>query len=57
MIFMLLQPILTTASLLPVDILVVAIMGLVCFIPLALFLRGVRAAQEPEAGQASSPPA
>ena len=48
-IFMLLQPILTEAPFSLVDILVVAMMGLVCFIPLALFLRGVRSAQGIEA--------
>jgi hypothetical protein len=39
--FMLLQPLLTDAPLVPADILVVFVMGLVCFIPFALFVRGV----------------
>jgi hypothetical protein len=38
---LLLQPLLTTAPFLPVDTIVVFLMGLVCFVPLALFLRGV----------------
>jgi hypothetical protein len=38
---LLLQPLLTAAPFLPVDIIVVFAMGLVCFIPLALFLRAV----------------
>jgi hypothetical protein len=36
-----LQPLLTDAPLVPADILVVFVMGLVCFIPFALFVRGV----------------
>jgi len=40
-IFMLLQPLLTTAPFNPVDVVVVFVMGLVSFIPFALFLRGV----------------
>jgi hypothetical protein len=39
--FMLLQPLLTAAPFLLVDVLVVFIMGLVCFVPFALFVRGV----------------
>jgi hypothetical protein len=38
---LLLQPLLTTAPFLPVDTIVVFGMGLVCFVPFALFLRGV----------------
>ena len=38
---LLVQPLLTTAPLRAGDILVLAIMGLVCFIPFALFVRGV----------------
>ncbi|MFC1879452.1 hypothetical protein ACFLZW_06020 [Chloroflexota bacterium] len=37
---MLIQPLLTGAPFMPVDIVVVFIMGLVCFIPFGLFLRG-----------------
>jgi hypothetical protein len=40
-VFLIIQPILTTTPFLLVDILVVAIMGLICFIPLTLFIRGV----------------
>ena len=39
--FLLLQPVLTAAPFLLVDVTVVFIMGLVCFIPFVLFLRGV----------------
>jgi hypothetical protein len=39
--FMLLQPLLTDAPLVPADVLVVFVMGLICFVPLALFVRGV----------------
>ncbi len=39
--FLLLQPLLTDAPFALVDVLVVAVMGLICFIPFALFLRGV----------------
>jgi hypothetical protein len=38
---LLLQPLLTAAPFLPVDTIVVFAMGLVCFVPFALFLRGV----------------
>ena len=37
---LLLQPLLTGAPFAPVDVLVVFIMGLICFIPFALFVRG-----------------
>jgi hypothetical protein len=40
-IFLLLQPLLTTAPFTLVDVVVVFVMGLICFIPLALFVRGV----------------
>jgi hypothetical protein len=40
-IFMLIQPFLTDASFPLVDVVVVFIMGLVCFIPFGLFVRGV----------------
>jgi hypothetical protein len=39
--FLIIQPLLTTTPFLLVDILVVSIMGLICFIPLSLFIRGV----------------
>ena len=39
--FMIIQPLLTQTPFLLVDIVVVSIMGLICFIPLALFIRGV----------------
>ena len=40
-IFMLIQPLITTADYNLVDVLVVAVMGLVCFVPFGLFVRGV----------------
>ena len=40
-IFLLLQPFLTGAPFSLVDVLIVAVMGLVCFIPTGLFIRGV----------------
>jgi hypothetical protein len=39
--FLIIQPLLTQTAFLTVDILVVSIMGLICFIPLVLFIRGV----------------
>jgi hypothetical protein len=41
-IFMIVQPFITSEPFLLVDVLVVFIMGLICFIPFALFVRGVR---------------
>jgi hypothetical protein len=40
-VFLIIQPLLTQMPFLSVDILVVSIMGLICFIPLTLFIRGV----------------
>lgn len=40
-IFLLLQPFLTTAPFVLTDVVVIFILGLVCFIPFALFVRGV----------------
>jgi len=40
-IFLLLQPFLTTAQFVLVDVVVIFTMGLICFIPFALFVRGV----------------
>ena len=40
-IFLLLQPFLTTAPFVLADVVVIFIMGLICFIPFALFVRGV----------------
>jgi hypothetical protein len=40
-VFLIVQPLLTTSPFLLVDVLVVCIMGLICFIPLALFIRGI----------------
>ncbi len=40
-VFLLLQPFLTTASFVLVDVVVIFIMGLVCFVPFVLFVRGV----------------
>jgi hypothetical protein len=40
-IFLLLQPVLTTAQFVLVDVVVIFVMGMICFIPFALFVRGV----------------
>ena len=40
-IFLIIEPLLTTTPFVLVDVLVVSIMGLICFIPLTLFIRGV----------------
>ncbi len=45
-IFLLLQPILTGASFAILDVIVIAVMGLICFIPFALFARGVVKVQD-----------
>ncbi len=37
---LILQPFMTAAPFAPIDVLVVTVMGLVCFVPLALFVRG-----------------
>jgi hypothetical protein len=42
---LLLQPALTGAPFAPVDVLVVLVMGLICFVPLGLFVRGVTASR------------
>lgn len=41
-VFLIIQPFLTSTPFLLVDVLVVFIMGLICFIPLTLFIRGIR---------------
>ena len=43
--FLIIQPFLTTTPFLLFDVLIVSIMGLICFIPLTLFTRGVLRAQ------------
>jgi len=40
-VFLIIQPFLTSTPFLLVDVLVVFIMGLICFIPLTLFVRGI----------------
>jgi hypothetical protein len=40
-VFLLLQPVLTTAPFAPVDVAVISAMGLICFVPFGLFVRGV----------------
>ena len=42
-VFMLLQPLLTTAPFAAVHVIVVLAMGLICFVPFVLFARGVAA--------------
>jgi hypothetical protein len=46
-IFLLLQPLITTAPFAPADVVVIFIMGLVCFIPFVLFLRGTMSDRSP----------
>jgi hypothetical protein len=46
-VFLLLQPLLTAASFAVVDLIVIFLMGLICFIPFVLFLRGVMANTRP----------
>ncbi len=45
--FLLLQPVLTDAALVLTDVIVVLVMGLICFIPFALFLRGAMSEKKP----------
>jgi hypothetical protein len=45
--FLLLQPVLTSAAFSLFDIIVVFVMGLVCFIPFGLFMRGVGLSKKP----------
>jgi hypothetical protein len=40
-IFLLLQPLLTSAPFAIVDVIVIFVMGLICFIPFGLFVRGI----------------
>jgi hypothetical protein len=47
-VFLLLQPLLTTAPFAVVDVIVIFLMGLICFIPFVLFLRGVMANTRPQ---------
>jgi RimJ/RimL family protein N-acetyltransferase len=57
-IFLLLQPFLTTAPLVLVDVVVVFAMGLVCFVPFALFVRGVVSGpRQPRLAPDAQPPA
>ena len=46
-VFLIVQPLLTSTPFLLVDVLVVFIMGLVCFIPLILFVRGIKSESSP----------
>jgi hypothetical protein len=48
-IFMLLQPVLTGAPFVLADVLVVSAMGLICFIPFAVFVRGAAFSRHPPA--------
>jgi hypothetical protein len=40
-VFLIIQPLLTSTPFLVVDILIVFIMGLICFVPFILFIRGI----------------
>jgi hypothetical protein len=44
--FLLLQPLLTAAAFAPVDVVVTLILGLICFVPFGLFLRGVLSVED-----------
>jgi hypothetical protein len=46
-IVLILQPFLTNAPFVLADVVVVLIMGLICFIPFGLFVRGVLSGGEP----------
>lgn len=48
-VFMVLQPVLTDVAFDPVDVIVVLIMGLICFIPFGMYIRGVARNQGAEA--------
>lgn len=50
-IFLLIQPLLTDAPFALTDIVVVAIMGMICFIPFGLFVRGVLSDESPSPEQ------
>jgi len=47
LLFLLLQPLLTPVPFAPVDVMVVFAMGLICFIPFALFTHGILANRDP----------
>ena len=47
LIFMLLQPILTAAPFILTDFAVILLMGMICFIPFVIFVRGVASGGEP----------
>ena len=44
---LILQPVMTTAPFALIDVLVVFVMGLICFVPLALFVRGAASKRDP----------
>jgi hypothetical protein len=44
--FLLLQPLLTAAAFAPVDVVVTLILGLICFVPFGLFVRGVLSVED-----------
>jgi hypothetical protein len=46
-IILIIRPYITTAQFAPVDVLVVTLMGMVCFVPFVLFLRGVTSKRKP----------
>jgi hypothetical protein len=46
-VILIVRPYITTAQFAPVDVLVVTLMGMVCFVPFVLFLRGVTSKQKP----------
>jgi hypothetical protein len=50
-VFLLLQPLLTDAPFAPVDVVFTTILGLICFVPFGLFLRGLLSADRTEDGE------
>lgn len=55
LVFFLLQPLVTAAPFALTDFVVIAVMGLVCFVPFGLFLRGVRRAEHRAVGDHPGP--
>jgi len=52
--FLLLQPLLTPVPFAPVDVAVIFAMGLICFIPFALFVHGVLTNRDPPAAESTT---
>lgn len=50
-VFLIIQPLLTSTPFLTVDILIIFIMGLICFVPFTLFVRGIVIEDKPESSK------